>query len=55
MGFIMAQTFGLENVLKFYFLSKFLLGFNKSVYIPTSQAKSIWVTISPILALKKFK
>lgn len=37
----MAQTFGLENVLKFYFLSNFLLGINKSVYVPTSQAKSI--------------
>lgn len=41
MGFIMAQTFGWENVLKFYFLSKFLLGINRSAYVPTSWAKSI--------------
>lgn len=41
MGFIMAQTFGWENVLKFYFLSKFLLGINRSAYVPTSRAKSI--------------
>lgn len=37
----MAQTFGLENVLKFYFLSKFLLGINKSAYVLNSQAKAI--------------
>jgi len=53
MGFIMAQTFGRENVLKFYFLSKFLLSINKSTCVPTSEAKYIWVTISLVLALKK--
>lgn len=37
----MAQTFGMENVLKFSFLSKFLLGINKSLYIPTSEEKYI--------------
>lgn len=37
----MAQTFRLEKVLKFYFLSKFLLGIKKCAYVPTSQAKSI--------------
>lgn len=55
MSFIMAQTFELENVFKFYFPSKFLLGINESAYIPTSQAKSILVTISPALALKNLE
>lgn len=41
MGFIMAQTFGRENVLKFYFLSKFLWSINKSTCVPTSEAKYI--------------
>lgn len=53
MGFVVAIQ--IKNVLKLYFLSKFLLGIIKPVYIPTSQAKSIWVTISPVLALKNLE
>lgn len=51
----MTQTFGMESVHKFSFLSKFLYSINKFLYIPISQKKSIWATIFPVLTLKDLK